>query len=100
VTAPVESISLNYSMVTIRQYDSIQLRVITIPTGSVLSGTVTWTSDLPSVVSVDENGVVKGLQTGAVTIKASADGMEASCTVIVSNTADGGNEGTGTEDWN
>ena len=100
VTAPVESISLNYSQVTIRQYDSVQLRVITYPTGSVLSGTVVWTSDLPSVASVDENGLVKGLQAGAVTIKASADGMEASCTVIVSNTANGGNEGTGTEDWN
>ena len=100
VSAAAESITLNYSMVSVRQYDSVQLKVITSPTGSVVSGTVVWTSDLPAVATVDENGLVQALQPGAVTIKASVDGMEASCTVIVSNTANGGNEGTGTEVWN
>lgn len=47
---------------------------------------VTWTSDKPSVVTVDSNGKVKGISAGTATITAkTVNDIEATCTVTVTN---------------
>ncbi len=51
---------------------------------TVLSGVV-WTSDNQNVATVTENGEVKGLSSGLVTITATANGKSASVTINVQN---------------
>lgn len=45
---------------------------------------ITWVSSNPSVVSVDENGIVKGLKEGKSVVKVIIDTYEAECVVNVS----------------
>ena len=45
---------------------------------------ITWVSSNPSVVSVDENGIVKGLKEGKSVVKVVIDTYEAECVVNVS----------------
>lgn len=66
-----------------RYPDPITIRVTFVPAGS--TGTVTWTSSDPSIVSVDENGKVShGTKRGSATITASMPGA-ADQTVLVYN---------------
>ena len=50
---------------------------------SPVSGSVNWSSDNPSVVSVDNNGVLTGVSVGTANITASLDGITATCVVSV-----------------
>lgn len=50
---------------------------------NVTNKTVTWKSSDSSIVTVDENGNIKGVRAGTVVITATADGKTASCTVTV-----------------
>ena len=49
--------------------------------------TITWTSDKPSIATVDANGNVTGVAVGTATITAQAGGKTATCTVTVSKKA-------------
>lgn len=49
--------------------------------------TITWTSDKPSIATVDANGNVTGVAVGTATITAKAGGKSATCTVTVSKKA-------------
>ncbi|MGN0967984.1 MAG: Ig-like domain-containing protein [Oscillospiraceae bacterium] len=64
-----------------RYPDPVTLKVVFIPAGS--SGTVTWTSSDPTIVSVDENGKVShGTKSGSATITATlSNGVTQTCTV-------------------
>lgn len=56
-------------------------------TADVRSGkTVTWSSNLSKVATVDENGLVTAHSVGEAKIRADITGYRASCTVTVSNT--------------
>ena len=84
--------SLNYTEFSIsnRYPDPVTLTVTFIPAGS--TGTITWTSSDPEVVSVDENGTVSpGSKTGSATITATmAGGVTQTCLVRNSVTSSGG----------
>ncbi|HEX6133597.1 MAG TPA: invasin domain 3-containing protein [Longimicrobiales bacterium] len=55
--------------------------------GVVISGkSVTWTSDDPSVATVDASGIVTAAGTDSTTIQAAADGVVGSAVVIVDGT--------------
>ena len=45
---------------------------------------IVWSSSNPDVVSVDDNGIVKGLKEGKSVVKVTIDSMEAECIVNVS----------------
>lgn len=98
VTAEAESISLNYSIVKLRPYETRQLKVNPKPSDAAV-GEVVWTSSNETAATVDENGLVTALKAGTSLITAKMGELEATCLVSVSETATGGHEGTGTEVW-
>lgn len=55
--------------------------------GSAYTFPVSWSSDNQGVATVDSNGKVTAVATGAATITASAGGKTATCTVTVNNPA-------------
>ncbi len=95
---PISSLSLSQTSLRMRQNDKAQLSVTITPTEAAASHTITWRSSDPSVASVD-NGLVTAISQGNTTITAEADGKSATCSVTVSNTITGGNEGSSDESW-
>ena len=88
VNPPIEeisSISFSQSKVSVKKGNTLKLVAIIKP--SVLSSSkLTWKSSNPAIASVDENGVVKALKEGTVTITVtSANGKVTTCTVTVTN---------------
>lgn len=83
--APVARITIAPASVSIAKGASVQL-VATLydAAGNVLTGrVVTWQSGSSTLATVDANGIVKGIATGAVLISASSEGQRASATVTV-----------------
>ncbi len=79
---PNESISLDKSTIDMTEGETQKLTATTTPAGAQ----VTWTSSDDSIATVDENGIVKGIKEGQVTITGTtADGLTATCTVTVSS---------------
>ena len=98
VTTPATSISLNYSTYTMRPREELQMVVSAKPTGAVVSGVV-WTSSNPAAATIDDNGLVTAVKSGSSVVTATMGDLEATCIIVVSEDATGGNEGTGTEVW-
>ena len=94
VTIPVESISLNMTERTIKVNETVLLKAEINPSDATTKS-IQWSSSDVSIVSVDSNGMVKGLKEGVATITASADGKSTSCTITVLRSTAGGNEGIG-----
>ena len=78
----VTSIMLDKKEVTLLQGQSITLTA-TVSPDNATDPTVKWESSSPSVVSVDNNGVVTALQAGTSEITASAGTKKATCTITV-----------------
>lgn len=82
-TAEVESISLNGTEYTL-QYDETFAFVATV-TPEGVEEPVVWTSSNPEVLTIDEKGNVKNVNTGGsverVTVTATCGGMQAECVV-------------------
>lgn len=77
-----------------RYPDPITVKVTFIPAGT--TGTITWTSSAPTVVAVDENGVVShGTVRGSATITASMPGA-ADQTILVYNQVTSAGSGSAT----
>ena len=77
------SISLNKTSITIGVNETFQL-IPTINPSNVSNKTITWVSSDNSIATVDNNGNVKGVKSGTVTIIANAsNGKIASCEVKV-----------------
>ena len=95
----VESVSLNKSRLILFDGDSETLTAVVSPSNAT-NKDVTWTSDDPSVATVN-NGIVKALKAGAANIKVTtADGGKtAMCRVIVDIKISGGHEGAGEKEW-
>ena len=94
VTIPVESISLNMTERTIKVNETVLLKAEINPSDATTKS-IQWSSSDVSIVSVDSNGMVKGLKEGVATITASADCKSTSCTITVLRSTAGGNEGIG-----
>lgn len=82
-TVPVESIQINASALTLlRKGSTMQLEASVKPAGAT-DKTITWISSNSKVLSIDENGLAKGVGTGMVLITATArDGNKTSLIAI------------------
>ena len=101
---PVVTVSLSSTSLKLYDGDTHQLTA-TVKPKDATDKTVVWSSDMPSVATVDQSGHVTGISAGTANISASAGGKVAKCTVTVSSsvvaTADyideyGVNHGKGT----
>lgn len=101
---PVVTVSLSSTSLKLYDGDTYQLTA-TVKPKDATDKTVVWSSDMPSVATVDQLGHVTGISAGTANISASAGGKVAKCTVTVSSrvvaTADyideyGVNHGKGT----
>ncbi len=82
----IESLNFSEKNISIKNGDNLQLLVIVNPT-ELSSSKLTWKSDNPEVVSVDENGVITGLSVGKATITVTGEnGKTTTCVInVVSN---------------
>ena len=71
----VTRITLNQTEATMRQGDQLQLTANVLPTTATFKG-VKWSSSNESIATVDENGLVKALKPGIVTITATSTHYE------------------------
>ena len=86
----VTGIRLNEKSITVNKNQVYVLDATVSPTNAS-NKTVIWKSNAPSIASVDQNGVVRGIANGTAVITASTqDGnYEAKCTVVVSQSVTG-----------
>ena len=63
----IESLSFAQKNVSVKKGDTLGL-VVTVKPTELSSSQLTWTSSDPSIVTVDENGVIKGIKEGTATI--------------------------------
>lgn len=81
-TGPATRISLGSTSMTKYVGETITFKIKTTPSNAKLSK-VSWSSNNPSAATVDKNGVVKTVGAGTAVIKASADGLITTCTILV-----------------
>ena len=79
---PVSGISLDKTSVELLEGGTITLKA-TIEPSNATDKTVTWSTSDASIATVDNNGVVKGIKVGKVTITAKAGEKIAICEVTV-----------------
>jgi Big-like domain-containing protein/List-Bact-rpt repeat protein len=86
--APVATVSINPSTASLRIGETQLLQAETKDAaGNLLTDrTVTWATSAPTIATVDENGVVKGVAAGAASIIATAEGHSGVATVTVTDT--------------
>jgi len=81
---PVRSLSLSFSTLSLKEGESKSLPSVTVVPSDAADQAITWTSNSPAVVKV-ENGKVVGLSAGTATLEASStNGKKAVLTVTVS----------------
>ena len=92
-TTPVTGVSLDKTSATL-EIGGKETLTATIEPNDATNKNITWSSDAPSVATVDENGVVTAVAAGTATITVTTeDGSKtATCTVTV-NAAGGGGSG-------
>ncbi len=83
VSRPLQSISLNKSLITLGSNDSETLSVSYSPENTTDSKSVTWSSNNTSVATVSNTGEVRSVSNGTATITATVAGKSAKCTVTV-----------------
>ena len=81
---PVVTISLSSTSLNLYEGDSYQLTAVVKPNDAT-DKTVVWSSDAPSVATVDQTGLVTCISAGTANVGASAGGKVAKCTVTVSS---------------
>jgi uncharacterized protein YjdB len=96
-TAPVASVAVSPTSTSLVLGGSQQLTaVLKDASGAILTGrTVTWTSSLPLLASVNGSGLVTGLLAGVATITATSEGISSTAAITV--TAGGGGGGSSHE---
>ncbi len=82
VTVPVAGIELTETSLTLYPGESAALSPRISPSDAT-DRTILWTSSVPGVAEVDENGAVTALAPGSTEIMARAGGFTAHCTVTV-----------------
>jgi hypothetical protein len=88
-TYPLQSISLNRASATLTTGSSIQLSVAYNPANTTDDRRVTWTSDTPSVATVNDAGLVtaSNTTTGSAIITAKVGSHTATCNITVTEPA-------------
>ena len=81
---PVVTVSLSSTSLKFYEGESHQLTA-TVKPNDATDKTVVWSSDAPTVATVDQSGHVTGISAGTANISASAGGKVAKCTVTVSS---------------
>jgi uncharacterized protein (TIGR02145 family) len=97
---PVSSVNLNYTSIKLSEGYVAQLTATVNPKDAT-DKNVVWSSDNPSVASVDQTGIVTALHSGTAKISAAAGGKVSTCMVTVLVAVDyideyGVNHGKGT----
>jgi plastocyanin len=88
--AGVASVSLNVTNSQLGVGQTLQLSATPLTnTGTVTTGTATWSSSAPGVASVSQSGLVTGVTAGVATISAAIGGRTASATITVSASGGG-----------
>lgn len=84
VIVPVTGVTLNPPPATVVEGNTIQLTANVLPANAT-NKSVTWSSDNPSIATVDNNGLVTALAPGSATITVTTNdgGFMAGCTVTV-----------------
>ncbi len=84
VNEPVTSVSIDYTDVTLKIGDTFRLTAEVLPIKAT-DKSVTWISSNTSVVTVDENGMLKAVGSGsaAVLVQSNDSGVTAMCNVSV-----------------
>ena len=82
VNAPVESVSLNRTSITLEEGGSFTLKATVAPKDAT-DKTVTWSSSDESIVTVDQDGTVQAITQGSASIVAKAGNKQATCAVTV-----------------
>ena len=78
-----ESISLNKSTLTLEILDGVNMQETLVATKTNIEGTVSWTSSVPTVATVDNNGKVTTVGAGETIITVSCNGYSSICKVTV-----------------
>lgn len=78
------SLTLNKTTATLSKWEN-DGNLTLVATKKNISGGVEWISSVPGVATVDENGLVSYVTNGSATITASAGGIQAKCTVTVTD---------------
>ena len=86
VEIPVSTVIISTSSLKLYEGNVAQLTTKLRPSDAT-DATVTWSSDTPSVATVDQSGLVTGISAGKATITAVAGGVSATCSVTVSSLA-------------
>lgn len=84
-TAGVASVSLNVTSAQLGVGQTLQLSATPLTsTGTVTSGTASWSSSAPAVATVSSTGLVSAVAAGVSTISAAVGGRTGTATVTVS----------------
>ena len=79
----VEGIAVVPSAVSVAVGSTVQLQAVLYPSG--VAGTVTWSSSAQGKATVDENGVVTGVDAGSATITATCNSKTDTCAVTITS---------------
>lgn len=96
-TVLVSSITLNMKNGAVTESGSLKLNAAVAPSNAA-NKTLLWSSDTPSVATVDQTGLVTAVHAGKATITVKAQdgsGVEASCVVEVTGASNGGGDNSG-----
>jgi len=82
IAVPVSAVVLDKTSLSLAK-GSAETLTATVSPADATDKTVRWSSDNPSVASVDQHGLVTAVNTGEATITAAAGDISATCTVSV-----------------
>jgi len=86
---PITSVAVTPSSTTIQKNETVKITATISPTNTNQSKVVTWITSDCSVATVDESGIVTGIEGGTATITAkTSNGKTAMCTVTVTAPTD------------
>ncbi len=88
VSIPINSIAINPVTLMMGEGQSANIKATLSPANATIQN-VSWESSDTEIATIDDNGTIKALTTGAVTITANAGGKVAVCKVTVVCGADG-----------
>lgn len=80
----VSGIGVTPSTATVEVDETVQLSASITPNGA--TGTITWSSSADTTATVDQTGLVTGVEAGSATITASCGGYSDTCVVTVTDT--------------